>query len=483
MSPTERILRGPLAFEVARFGLPLALGMGLQTTFNLVDAYLIARLPVREVGPAMGALGIANLIAAVGTISSYGITTGAGAMLARRAGAGDEAGVRKVAWQSTLVVAALGVAFAVLGLLFAGPVVRGLVGAKGDVALYAERYLQISVGGSFTIFFLLHLSTLQRALGSAKTPVALLVFGNVLNVLLAVLLIFGPGPAPAGLGWAAELARALGVPRLGMLGAAWATVIARALVLVPNVIIVIRRFGLGVPATQERGPDAAVLRELFRLALPLSAQFLVRIGSMLLASSLVARYFTTETDQTASVAMGLVFRLDTLALFVAIGWGNAAQTFVGQCLGANLHPRAVRSGWLSAGYDLVTAAVIALLALRYGSELLSLFDPEPGPLTIASQYLSVVAPAYLGLGTAIVLGAAISGAGATRLALSVNLFVLLAVQTPLSIVVCARGGSLRALFACVAASHVLGAVIYAAVFARRRWLGAPMSAPSSSPLG
>ena len=39
---TARILAGPLPFEVARFGTPLALGMGLQVTFNLVDAYLIA---------------------------------------------------------------------------------------------------------------------------------------------------------------------------------------------------------------------------------------------------------------------------------------------------------------------------------------------------------------------------------------------------------------------------------------------------------
>jgi Na+-driven multidrug efflux pump len=39
-----RILSGHLGLEVARFGVPLAFGMGLQTTFNLVDAYLIGQL-------------------------------------------------------------------------------------------------------------------------------------------------------------------------------------------------------------------------------------------------------------------------------------------------------------------------------------------------------------------------------------------------------------------------------------------------------
>src|SRR5678815_1664102 len=42
--PGERIVSGPLAVTLLRFGAPLALGMGLQTTFNLVDAYLISRL-------------------------------------------------------------------------------------------------------------------------------------------------------------------------------------------------------------------------------------------------------------------------------------------------------------------------------------------------------------------------------------------------------------------------------------------------------
>ena len=41
----SRILSGPVALETLRFGLPLAVGMGLQTAFNLVDAYIVSRLP------------------------------------------------------------------------------------------------------------------------------------------------------------------------------------------------------------------------------------------------------------------------------------------------------------------------------------------------------------------------------------------------------------------------------------------------------
>ena len=72
--PRDRILEGPLAFEVARFGAPIAVGMGLQTLFNWVDAYLIGHLEPGVAHSALGAIGICDQLAALGTIISYGLT-------------------------------------------------------------------------------------------------------------------------------------------------------------------------------------------------------------------------------------------------------------------------------------------------------------------------------------------------------------------------------------------------------------------------
>src|SRR5690606_35638439 len=66
VSPASvRILTGPLALEIARFGVPLALGMGLQTSFNLVDAYIISGLGGSAASAALGAIGVADLIGAL----------------------------------------------------------------------------------------------------------------------------------------------------------------------------------------------------------------------------------------------------------------------------------------------------------------------------------------------------------------------------------------------------------------------------------
>jgi putative MATE family efflux protein len=467
---TRRILEGPLAKEVARFGTPLAVGMALQTTFNLADAYIIAQLPPGEVGPAVGALGICDQVAALGTILSYGVTTATAAMLSIAKGAHDKEAVRRIAWQSLLIVLALGAVFGVLGVTASGAVVRGAIGAKGDVADVAERYLRVIVGGSITTFLLLQLTSIQRALGSAKTPMGFLIGGNILNVILAVLLVFGPGPVPAHLAWMTPVAKALGIPKMGMLGAAWATIIARALVLVPTSLTLVRRFGVMVPPPGERGPDGAMLRRIVHLAWPSSAQFVLRISSMLLVNALVARYFTTNADQTATTAMGLVFRLDTMAVFVAMGWGSAAQTFVGQNLGAKQPDRASRSGWITVAYDAVTNVLLIAAVFLLGEQILRIFDDEAAPVGIALSYLHVVAPSYVGLGAAVVLGNAMAGAGATRVTFVVDLVVILIFQVPLSIIsVVGFGVGLEALFRCVAATNAFGAVVYGYVYTRGGW--------------
>jgi Na+-driven multidrug efflux pump len=301
-----------------------------------------------------------------------------------------------------LLVRGLSTVFGLLGLAFAGPIVRDVVGAKGEVAEIATRYLRVIIGGSFSIFFLLQLTSMQRALGSAKTPVALLVGGNVLNVVLAIVMIYGPGLAPASGGppvpahaafaWAAAVARVLHVPRMGMIGAAWATIAARCAAIVPAAIILARRFSIALPPRGERGPDRAFGLRIVNLAWPSSTQFVLRIAAMLLVNSLVARFYTTQDNQTATTAMGLVFRLDTMALFVAMGWGSAAQTFVGQNLGAKQDRRATTSGWLTVAYDAVTNLGLIAAVFLAGESILRVFDDDPGPVAIGLSYFYAVAP-------------------------------------------------------------------------------------------
>jgi len=440
--------------------------MGLQVTFNLVDAYLVSRLDGAESGAALGAIGICDQIAAIGSIISYGLSTASATLTSHRFGAGDFLGARRVAWQSTLLVGALGLLFAVLGLFGAHWLMVDVMGAQGRVAELGSQYLRVIVGGNITIFLLLHLTTLQRALGSSKTPVALILASNALNLVLAVLLVYGPGAAPGPFHWGPPIAHALSIPRLGLVGAAWATVLARVAVLVPIFLILVRRFGLFVRET--RGPvDRSLWNTLWNLGWPSSTQLVVRIVAMLIVQSLVARAYTSSTDQSATTALGVVFRLETMAMFVALGWGSAAQTFVGQNLGAKQRERAVASGWIAAGYNAAMMAGLALIYVLFARPIVEFFNSTPAVVELGVQYIRTVSVSYIGLGIGIVLGSALQSAGLTRLTLVTDSIVLCTVLLPCIACVVKLDLPVVRIWQSIALSYVAFAVAYFLVYRRR----------------
>jgi len=461
----QRLLRSNLGAAMLGFGLPLALGMGLQVTFNLVDAFLVSRLESERAGAALGAIGICDQLAAIGSIVSYGYTTAAATLMSHRQGSGDFVGARRVAWQSTLAVCGLGMLFALVGLFSSHWLMADVMGAKGLVLELGTEYLRIIVGGNVTIFLLLHLTSLQRALGSSKTPIILLVSSNAINLVLAVLLVYGPGEAPAAFAWGPKLATQLSIPRLGLLGAAWATVIARVIVLVPVIFITVRRFGLF--RHDARGPLSKTLeKELWGLGWPASAQLVLRIAATLAIQALVARRFTTTTDQTATTALGVVFRLETMALFIGLGWGSAAQTFVGQNLGAENPARAKRSGWIAAAYNAAMMALLAIIYVVFGQPIVEFFSDSPRVVDLARSYLRIVGPSYVGLGVGVVLGAAMQAAKIPRLSLGLDLIVLAGLLIPTSAVAAILGTSPRPLYWTIAVAYGSFALVYAFAYHR-----------------
>jgi len=470
----DRILSGPLPARVFRFGAPLAVGMGLQTVFNLVDAYLISRLDADVAGPSLGAIGICDQIAAIGSIISYGIATATAALVSQREGARDPDEARRIARHSLALVVFWSLLFGLLGIVGAGFIMRDVVGAKGQVAVLGTRYLRIILGGSFSIFLLLQVTAIQRALGSSKTPVTMLLLSNVLNLVLAVLMVYGPGNAPGVFSWGPPIAKALGIPRMEVAGAAWATILARTVALLPLVFLVSRRFGLFRRTGKRTRPRSASIAEILRIAWPSSTQLVIRICAMLTTHALVARYFTTQIDQTATTALGIVFRLETMALFVGLGWGSAAQTFMGQNLGAGNRVRAVSSGWIAASYNIAAMALLAFVYQWLGEPIVRFFDEYVPVVTIALGYLRAIAPSYVALGLGIVLGSAMTGAGATRTTMLIDLCVVFGFQLPCAIAAVTIGTpTLLRLWLVVVATNLVSAIAYAVSYGRGSYLRLP----------
>lgn len=462
----ERFLHGPLGPTVLRFGVPLALAMVLQVLFNLVDQYLIARLPPGVRDASIDALGICDMVAALATILSYGYSSATATLIAQARGRGDDDEVARLAWGSLGAVSVFGLGLGLAGALFADGIVGGVLGAKGAVRALGAGYLRVILGGVVTVFVMFQGTSIQRALGQSKRTLLAFVVGNVLNLVLAVLLVYGPGEAPLVFSWGPPIARALHLPRWEVVGAAWATVIARALACALPVIMLARDLRV-----RSRGvsllPTRADLRRTLALAWPTSTQFSVRIAAVLLVIALVHHFYTSPTNSDAGTAYSLCLRMETMALFVSMGWGSAAQTVVGMCVGASMIPRARAAGWWAAGFNAATMALLAVLYRFGGEAFLTFFTPSAEVVRIGVGYLGVVGPSYVLFGFAIVLSNAIVGAGASRLAMVMDLALVFAVQLPLMLLVAsALRAPLSALWTSVAAVYLLTALGYAALWRR-----------------
>lgn len=465
----DKLTQGSLAWAVGKFGLPLVVGMILHTAFNLVDMFMISRLP--NSGPGLAALGICDMVTAVATILSNGISTATVAIIGRRLGSNDTEGVQRAAWQSLVLVAGFSILFGLVGIFGHDFVIRTVMQAKGETADVASRYLQVLMGGCFSIFFLLQLTAILRASGHAKSAAFLLILGNVVNLALNFVLIYGEGPSPEGFEWAQPIARFLHVPRMGVQGAAWSTLIGRTVPCVIGGLMIALAKGAPKFRASMLRPIASEIRAVLILGWPSSAQFVLRILCILFFISLINANYTTSADPSALVAYSVCLRLETMALFIGMGWGAAASSFVGVNLGAGLMDRAKRAGYVAALYNLGFMVVLAAVYLIWSGQIIGFFDDSPQVLLVGKQYLLRVGLSYTALGVAVVLSQAMAGAGATLPSLALDAVTIGAVTLPLAYLVTETFAlPYTAFFLCIAICNFVSAVAFVAYYARGRFL-------------
>lgn len=466
----RRIVQGPLAKGVFKLGFPLSIAMLLQSTFNLIDMVIVGQLP-EHATEAIAALGICDLIAMIPTILGNGISNASAAIIARRAGEGDNKAASFFTWQSVSLTLALSIFFGVIGAVFADAIVHGGFGAQGVLRTLTAEYMAVIMGGGFSILLLLQICAILRSLGDGKTPLILLIGSNVLNLFAAIIMVFGNGPAPEALSWATPIADALGIEPMGVVGAAWATLGARTIALLIGFVALARKRGVIKLNLRDFLPTKRGWLPLLNIAWPNSAQFLLRIAVIEFYHILIVRMFTTTADATTATAYAICVRLETLVLFISMGWGAAASTYVGQNLGAGDVRRAVRSGWLATGYNTGFVLLAQLLFLFGAEPLIGFFSTSPHVLAVGQEYLRIVGASYLLFGVAIVLSQALTGAGATMLGFALDLIVLLGIAIPATFIVMAMTPLTETLtWLLIAGGNVLTGVVYMIWYKRGGWL-------------
>jgi putative MATE family efflux protein len=359
----ERILNGPILKTMVLLAWPVMVTSALQALYNLVDAFWLGRLSTAAVAaPGMAWPILFFFMSFAGGFQAAGST-----FVAQHFGAGDRRGAEESAGQLLGFLWILSVILGALGYGLAPTVLR-LIRAPEEVFPYALTYLRIECMGLPIMFVAQAFGGFMVGLGQTRFLMYINASSLLLNAVLDPVFIFGWGPISA---W-------------GVAGAAWATVLSRA---------VVAAVGLGILFSGKRGlrlsvgdlwPRLSRVLPILRVGLPnvldqasTSFGFVVMMG-------LVAGFGTTVV---AAYTVGN--RIINLINVVSWGAGSALVAMIGQNLGAENYERAAQVARRG-----ITATFLALVGL-YGVTLLlrrpmfAMFVSDPNVIHEGVWYIAI----------------------------------------------------------------------------------------------
>jgi putative MATE family efflux protein len=457
--PGSEVTEAPLLRGILKFGSPLVVAMGLGAIFNLVDLWVVARMADAKV--AVAAVSIPSLVNTIPNIIFNGIVSAMIALVARHWGMGNRGRAGLAAGQGLLLTLLLAVLFGVPPWLFAEEICTAL-GAEGAVVEPAAEYLAIVSAGTITMFLLMWVTGAMRAVGNSRVPVILMVGANLANVVLDFWFVFG----------------GLGLPAMGVAGAAWATVISRAVFAAAGMVMLY--FGMGGLRLRRFAWNGRTTMRILKIGIPACLQWVVRMASYLYLMRFVAEAarLAGEGVVEAQAAYGVGLRLDTLALLSGIGWGAAAATFVGQNLGKGSKERAIRAAWIALGLNMAMMLLFAAAYCLFPDFLLRVMGFDSGGdadaaavLRMGRTYLFVASSGFVYLAVAVVVSQALAGAGATKFPLLVDLLAYGVVGFPLCAFAAGNAAEwgLRGIWVSTVALHLAVAVAYLLWFRYGSW--------------
>lgn len=381
---------GELDRDIWAMAWPAMLSLVVVNLVDVFDVLLVGRLGRNTVAAWGYAAQSVHLIETL--VQSVGI--GCVALVARAAGARDPARGRRVLAASCFVAQAV----AVIGLLLSILIPRellSLLDARPDVIETAVPFFRLFAGAMVLYGAAFMFESALRANRNTRGPMFVAVAVMTVKIILSLLLIFG----------------AWGLPRLELVGAGIATLVAHAV-------------GLGLYVWLSRvsaGEGLAVtfswedVRTMWDVAWEVLVVSLPAMGERLIMSLALLTYFKIlsgyGTAAIAAYAIGV--RLLSFSWAPGIGFGAAASTFVGQALGAADSERARRAAWRSVRQATGVMCGLGVVFFFLRGALARGFTSDPGVAESLLPFMAMLAIAQPFMGVHFTLGGVLRGAGDT----------------------------------------------------------------------
>lgn len=394
----ENLITQPPARSLFFFALPMIIGNLFQQFYNMADSIIVGNLVGED---ALAAVGASYSFTTVFIMIAIGGGIGASVLTSQYLGAGHYREMKSSVYTFLIAFAVFSTLLAVLGFAV-NPTVLRLLKTPDNILPDAVSYLQIYFVGLPFMFMYNILSANFNALGRSRIPLFLLIFSSILNIILDLWMV--------------------GSLKMGVAGAAVATVIAQGIAAVISLVILMRLLSTYAVEGKVQRFRSDMFVTGVKVAIPsIVQQSIVSIG-MLLTQSAVNRF---GSSALAGYSAGT--RLESLCIVPMIATGNAMSTFTAQNLGAG-RPERVRQGYRAA-YGIIIGFGVLLIAVSqlYYAPILSAFV-EQGESAVAFEtgtaYFRFIGFFFSFLGFKAITDGILRGAGDIQVYMLANLINL-----------------------------------------------------------
>ena len=384
-------------------------------TMGMVDTLMVGPLGAE----AIGAVGLGSaLFIAVG-IFGMGMLLGLDTLVSHAFGAGRMDECHR--WLLHGAVLALVLTVPITLLLFWMTATLDRWGMNPDVLRLVRPYLGAVAWSTLPLLLYFAFRRYLQGLGVVRPIMLTLIGVNLLNVIANWALIFGH----------------LGLPALGVAGAAWATVLSRVVMAVSLAVVILRRDRLYRPRLMDTPLriEWARLRRLMALGAPAAGQLTLEVGVFAAGSALAGRMLPASL-----AAHQIALNLAGFTYMVPLGLASAGAVRVGHAIGRGDAAGASRAGWTALLFGVLFMSAAALAFTTIPRLLLGAFTTDPRVVDIGVALLAVAAVFQLFDGLQGVATGVLRGLGDTRTPMFWNLAGHWGIGLPLAYLLAFRFG-------------------------------------------
>lgn len=398
----------PMMPLLLSMSVPPMVSMLIQSLYNVVDSIFVARISEEALTAVSLAFPLQNVVLAV----AVGLGVGLNSCMARSLGAGKRRQANQEATHGFFFSLLHSLIFVLVG-VFATEPFMGLFTEDPDIFRMGCQYTSIVITLSFGSIIHIYVEKMFQATGDMVIPMVMQIVGALVNIVMDPILIFG---------W-------LGLPAMGVTGAAIATVAGQMIACLLAVILFVRRNnGIRLEFSGFRF-QWRITKNIYGVAIP--SAIMTSITSVLVS---VLNRMVISVSQTAVAVLGIYFKLQSFVYMPSNGVIQGMRPIVSFNYGAEQYERstrAIRCSILLAGGVLLAGTALLWIVPR---PILSLFDAGPDMMQMGTEALRIISLGFAVSTVGIVLCGAFEALGKGVYSLVISLVRQLLIIPPMSFV-------------------------------------------------